>query len=677
MQLTESIDILKGVGKKRKEILEKNNILTIEDLLNYFPTKYEDKSVLGTLKDSVDKVITVKAKVVSKGAISYRGYKKSSFKIIIEDTEGTKAEILYFNQPYLISQFKENAEYYFYGKVHKNKNQYQLFVPKFTSIENSKDFLSIEPIYKNIEGVPQAVILKLIHSIFENIHVKEFLPKKYRDKYELISLEDMYYNLHRPKDTSQLNEARKRLKFNEGLKVNTGIYSSNLYPESTDIVITNFNVISSFLQNLPFDLTNAQEHVLRDVFRDLESGFLMNRMIMGDVGSGKTIIAIICAYLMAMNGLQTAYMAPTEILAKQHYENFRNLLEPFNIKVSLLTGSMKNSEIEEIRTALAKGDTDIIIGTHSLIQENTRFYNLGLIVTDEQHRFGVKQRGQFSQKGSAHTLVMSATPIPRTLALTLYGDLKVSEIDELPAGRQKVKTSFYTFKKFKKILNFIENEINKGHQAFIVCPYIEESEEDKSVVSIDKAYDEISGYVKDRFKIAKLHGKMKTEEKEKIVQAFNNKEIDLLIATSIIEVGINVPNVTVMTILSADRFGLSQLHQLRGRTGRSNLQSYCFLVSNNVNETTIERMRTIVNCHNGKEIAIADLKLRGPGDYFGFNQHGYNNIKILDPIYDKDLIKNTKETIKEIFISKKAEDMYCKDYLLEAFNKDTKLITLN
>ena len=404
----------------------------------------------------------------------------------------------------------------------------------------------------------------------------------------------------------------------------------------------------------------------------------MNRLVQGDVGSGKTIIAVACAYLMALNGYQTAYMAPTEILAGQHVANFRQYLEPYGICVELLTGSQKTKERNAVTKTIASGEAQVIIGTHALIQDSVDYYNLGLVITDEQHRFGVKQRGKLGLKGEMpHTLVMSATPIPRTLALILYGDLDVSYIDELPKGRKKIKTYFYNEKSYPKILSFMANEMDKGRQAFVICPFIEESEEMSEVKDIQSVFAEVKQFYGSRYRIACLYSRMSGEDKKQIIDAFNRCEIDLLVATSIIEVGIDVPNVSVITILSADRFGLSQLHQLRGRVGRGMHQSYCFLVSNSRNDQTIERMRVIVNNHSGKKIADEDYRLRGPGDYFGMKQHGFPEFKALNPYEDFDLISETKKVAKEIYHSGDKETMAYRARIIETFYKNLSEISMN
>ncbi len=419
-----------------------------------------------------------------------------------------------------------------------------------------------------------------------------------------------------------------------------------------------------------------------DIIGDFRAGKTMNRLVQGDVGSGKTIIAVACAYLMALAGYQTAYMAPTEILAAQHARNFEAYLKPYGIEVVLMTGSMKTAPRKEALKKVATGDAQVVIGTHALIQAGVDYYNLGMVITDEQHRFGVKQRGQLEMKGhTPHTLVMSATPIPRTLALVFYGDLDISTIDVLPSGRKKIKTYFYGEKAMPKILDFMEREMDKGYQAFVVCPFIEESEEMEEVRDIQSVYESVAAHYKGRHRVGYLHGKRSEDEKKAIIAAFNAKEIDLLVATSIIEVGIDVPDVSVMTILSADRFGLSQLHQLlyqlRGRVGRGSQQAYCFLVSNARGEKTLERMKVIVNHHNGRIIAEEDYRLRGPGDYFGFRQHGFPTFSALDPYEDADLIGDTRQVAQRIMASGEAAMMRYRARVIQSFYASVSEITMN
>jgi ATP-dependent DNA helicase RecG len=410
----------------------------------------------------------------------------------------------------------------------------------------------------------------------------------------------------------------------------------------------------------------------------MKSKSVINRLIQGDVGSGKTVIAVAIACLLAQNGYQIAYMAPTEILARQHYQTFCNFLKNSGISISLLTGSVKESEKKSILKALAEGEISIIIGTHALIQEHVDYYNLGLIITDEQHRFGVRQKGQLFLKGkNPHTLVMSATPIPRTLALILYGDLTLSVVNDKPAGRKAIKTHCYNEKKLPQIYEFVKEEIKKGNQAYVICPFVEFSENMENISDIATVYENLKNDFEPQIKVGYLHGKMSAEDKTNSITSFRDGKISVLVATSIIEVGIDVANANTIVILNAERFGLAQLHQLRGRVGRGESQSWCFLVTNATNEDTIERMRIIVNHREGSEIAEADLKLRGPGDYFGYKQHGLPQMQFLDPITDLSIIEETKKTAQLLLASGEQEMMICADDILHSFYESVNEIALN
>jgi ATP-dependent DNA helicase RecG len=484
--------------------------------------------------------------------------------------------------------------------------------------------------------------------------------------------------IHFPQKAEDVIKGIERLKFNEALKINMGIMSSARGKRYSDIEINLFAGLESFIGSLPYDLTASQQSVIEDIIADLKSGQVMNRLVQGDVGSGKTVIAVIAACLMAQNGYQTAYMAPTEILAQQHGRSFSDLLKNTGITVEVVTGGLKAKEKRAILERVAKGQVSVIIGTHALIQQSVDYYNLGLVITDEQHRFGVKQRSQLSSKGNQpHTMVMSATPIPRTLALILYGDLTVSYIDELPKGRKPIKTYCYNEASLYKILGFVQEQMSKGRQTFVICPFIEASEELEEVRDTESVYLELLQKIEPGFRMACLHGRLKSEDKESIIAAFNQGEIDCLVATSIIEVGIDVPNVSTMVILSAERFGLSQLHQLRGRVGRGNHQSFCFLVTNSKSEDTLARMKVIVNNRNGRKIADEDFKLRGPGDYFGFKQHGLPKLGLLNPTEELALIKRTKEIAEVIFESHNREMMTFRDDVLKSFYIDIADISFN
>lgn len=683
MKLANSVRELSGVGPKRAEALANNGIHTIEDLLDFYPQKYLNRKMMGSLLAETEEPISITAVILKKGTLRRIRRNMSLFVLPVVETlqngKTVKGEIVWFNQPYLGNVFVENETYYFFGKVTVKNNKRQMFNPYFAHESKAEDFLKITPVYSKIEGVPPETLKKYITAVFATkIAVKDPLPDVLRQKYALLTRGDALKKIHFPDVEEDVLLGKKRIKFEEALKINVGIMNNRSLNGISKIILENIDILKRFIKGLPFELTNSQLDVLDEILSDLKKECVMNRLVQGDVGSGKTIIAVACAYLMALNGYQTAYMAPTEILANQHASNFKMYLEPYGIKVILLTGSQKNKERSVLLESILNGEAQVIIGTHALIQNSVDYYNLGLVITDEQHRFGVKQRGMLSLKGELpHTLVMSATPIPRTLALILYGDLDVSYIEELPKGRKKIKTYFYSEKYYTKILDFMAAEINKGRQAFLICPFIEESEEMEDVKDIQTVLKEVKKYYKKQFSIQCLYSRMPTDEKKEIIEAFNDRKIDLLVATSIIEVGIDVPNVSVITILSAERFGLSQLHQLRGRVGRGVHQSYCFLMSNARSEKTIERMRVIVNNHSGKKIADEDYRLRGPGDYFGYNQHGFPEFKALDPYEDFDLIKETKKVAKEIYASKEEAMIVYRAWMIDSFYENLREISMN
>ncbi|MEF9918869.1 MAG: ATP-dependent DNA helicase RecG [Eubacterium sp.] len=683
MKLTDSIREISGIGPKRAEAFAEHGIRTIGDLLDFYPRKYLDRTVLGSLAFETKELVTLKVTVVKKGVLRRIRSNMTLFVLQIEelkeDGRVIKGEAVWFNQPYLRDVFGENETYYLFGKVTVKNKRHQIYNPQFAHESKLEDFFKIAPIYSKIEGVPNETLKKYMMSVFKNNWVdQDDLPERYLKKYNLLPKLEALKKIHFPESEEDVQTGRLKIKFEEALKINMGILNNRVVNGTSKIILEHYNVLRPFIKNLPFELTKSQLSVIDDIIDDLQKEIVINRLVQGDVGSGKTIIAVICAYLMALNGYQTAYMAPTEILAEQHAKNFRNYLEPYGIQVSLLTGSLKGKKRAEISKTIKNGEAQVIIGTHALIQDSIDYYNLGLVITDEQHRFGVKQRGKFSLKGEMpHTLVMSATPIPRTLALVLYGDLDVSYIDELPKGRKKIKTYFYNEKAYPKILNFMAGEMKKGHQAFLICPFIEESEEMSDVNDIQSVFEIIQKTYGQQFKIECLYSRMLSEDKKRIIADFNACKIDLLVATSIIEVGIDVPNVSVITILSAERFGLSQLHQLRGRVGRGKNQAYCFLVSNSRNDQTIERMRVIVNHHSGKLIADEDYRLRGPGDYFGLKQHGFPEFKTLNPYEDFDLIMETKKVAQEIYDSGEEELMVYKAKITASFYEDVMEISLN
>ncbi|WP_303870544.1 ATP-dependent DNA helicase RecG [Acetobacterium wieringae] len=678
MKWEDSLDKVKGVGPKRSEALAKVGIKTVGDLLSYYPKKYIDRSVFGDPEHLFeDQEISLKATVIHTGRVQRIRGNLSIFSVPLL-WENKKLSAVFFNQPYLKNTFRENQDYYFYGRIKKGNGGARIINPQFVTASNPGTFFELTPVYRTIQGIPGSFIPKVLKGIFcDSLVIPDTMPEVIRSGENLLDMKSALKAIHFPNKAEDVILGIQRLKFNEALKINMGIMSSAREKRYSDIDISLFTGLEPFVNSLPYDLTASQRLVIDDMIADLKSGQVMNRLVQGDVGSGKTVIAVIAACLMAQNGYQTAYMAPTEILAQQHGRSFKELLKNTGVTVAVITGSLKAKDRREMLKQVALGQVSVIIGTHALIQQSVAYYNLGLVITDEQHRFGVKQRSQLSSKGNQpHTMVMSATPIPRTLALILYGDLSVSYIDELPKGRKPIKTYCYNEASLHKILGFVQDEISKGRQSFVICPFIEASEELESVRDTESVYLELLQKIDPKYRMACLHGRLKSEDKDSIIRAFNQGKIDCLVATSIIEVGIDVPNVSTMVILSAERFGLSQLHQLRGRVGRGNHQSYCFLVTNSKSEETLARMKVIVNNRNGRKIADEDFKLRGPGDYFGFKQHGLPKLGLLNPTEELALIKRTKEIAEIIFESHNQEMMAFKNDVLKSFYIDIADISL-
>lgn len=679
MKWEDSLDKIKGVGPKRKEALEKVGIKTIGELISFYPRKYIDRNVLGTPGDFFEDLeISIKALIVKIGGVQrIRGNLSILTLSLMWDEK--KISAVFFNQPYLKNTLREDQEYFFYGKIKKAKTGMQMINPHFVPVSHPGNFFELTPVYSNVQGIPKNAIPKMLTHLFNgDLEIEDDLPEKIRTSENLLTMESALKVIHFPEKEDEVLMGIQRLKFNEALKINMGILSNTVGKKYSDIVINSYKGLKAVINSLPYELTKCQQSVIDDILADFKSGQVMNRLVQGDVGSGKTVIAIIAACLMAQNGYQTAYMAPTEILAQQHGRSFKELLKNTGYSVEVVTGSLKAKEKREILKRVSKGEVSIIIGTHALIQESVDYYNLGLVITDEQHRFGVKQRSRLSLKGNQpHTMVMSATPIPRTLALILYGDLAVSYIDELPKGRKPIKTYCYDEASLYKIVAFLQDEMAKGRQAFVICPFIEASEELEEVRDTETVYLELGKQVNPNYHIACLHGRLKNEEKESIIRAFNAGEIHCLVATSIIEVGIDVPNVSAMVILSAERFGLSQLHQLRGRVGRGRHQSWCFLVTNSKSKDTLARMKVIVNNTSGKKIADEDFRLRGPGDYFGFKQHGLPHLGLLNPMEELALINRTKIIAENIFESKENEMMIFRNKVLGLFYQDIEEVSFN
>lgn len=620
------IENLKGVGKKRGELFNKLGVYSIGQLLNFYPRTYEDWSSVKDISDVENgEVACIKGQVCSAINSGYTRSGKIITKLQVSDETGV-IELVYFNNRYISSMLKYGETYCFYGKISKNLYGIQMTAPEF-----AKDcYSAIKPIYNLTAGLTNRMVINSVKQALEMLPetVNDPIPDNIRDKFNLVNLKFALNNIHFPENQFALTVAKNRLIIEELLVLNLGLRQLKNHKREKNKNLITKDYSKEFESSLPYNLTNAQKRAVSDCVRDMmNKEITLNRLVQGDVGSGKTAVAASVSYSAIKNGMQVAFMAPTELLAEQHYNTFKELFSNTNISVGLLTGKLKQSEKNKVRKSLETGEIHIVIGTHALITENTVFNNLGLVITDEQHRFGVAQRAKLLSKGNnPHLLVMSATPIPRTLGLIIFGDLDISIIDELPPGRQEIETLLITDDKRQRAFNFIRSEIQKGRQAYIVCPLVEEGETD--LASAEEYAAELMLNFFNDIPVGILHGKMKSADKERVMEQFSSNQLKMLVATTVIEVGIDVPNATIMMIENAERFGLSQLHQLRGRVGRGKEKSYCILVSNYDYGTSFERLKTMCTTGDGFKIADADLKLRGPGDFFGSRQHGLPELKI-------------------------------------------------
>lgn len=642
-----NIQYLKGVGPARVEVLNRLGLYTVNDLITYFPREYEDRGAYKKICELIDgETAAFKATIISNVTETRVRRNMSIYKTAARDDTGTIL-LTWFNQPYIRNQIKMGHEYSFYGKVKGTiLGRYEMQSPIYEEANKSKNTGKIIPIYPLTSGITQNVLRGIIENAVKEIDgtYAEVLPEWIIVQNSLCDINWAIKHIHFPEKLQDFQKARYRIAFEELLTMQLGLllFKDKGKTDTEGISFDKDDNIDDFINSLPYKLTNAQFKVWKEIDADMRSNTSMNRLIQGDVGSGKTVVATMAMYKAVKNGYQSALMAPTSILAKQHFDGIKKMLEPFNIKVELLTGDTTKKNKTLILEALKNGEIDVIIGTHALIEENVEFKNIGLVITDEQHRFGVRQRGILSSKGSkTDTLVMTATPIPRTLALILYGDLDISIIDELPPGRQKIDTFAVRRNMEERVNNFIKKEINSGRQAYIVCPLVEESENMEGVKSVTEQLDYYKNIFKD-YKVEMLHGKMKAKEKDEIMSRFKNAEIDILISTTVIEVGVDVPNSTIMVIENAERFGLAQLHQLRGRVGRGIHKSYCILKYDSNSDIVRQRMDIMTKSNDGFVISEKDLELRGPGDFFGTKQHGIPEFKVANLFTDVPILKKAQ-----------------------------------
>ena len=647
MDLNEDVKYVKGVGPNRVQLLNKIGIFTLKDLITYYPREYEDRSKIKNICECQNGEDTViEAVAVSRLANTRIGKGKTIQKLQVRDETGL-ATITWFNQPFLNTKFYVGKKYRFYGRINEQFGRVEMVSPVFDDIRETNNTGKIIPIYPLTFKLTQNILRKIIENgleiVKENGGLKETIPSYILNKYDLVEINKATNSIHFPQNNEDFKNARKRLVFEELLSTQLALLQlkNNNINDKKGIQFNKNVKMSDVINTLPFKLTKAQLKVLEEIDDNMESNKTMNRLLQGDVGSGKTVVAMIAAYKAVKSGYQVAILAPTAILATQHLTNFKNTLDKFGIRTELLISGITKKNKEQILQKLADGEIDIIIGTHALLEENVIFKNLGFVVTDEQHRFGVKQRMTIVEKGqNPDELVMSATPIPRSLALILYGDLDISIIDELPPNRKTVETYAVTGKMDERINNFIRAQVKEGRQAYIVCPLVEESEEvDADLKAVKTLYETCKNETFPEFRVEYIHGKMKPKEKDDIMFRFKNHEIDILISTTVIEVGVDVPNASVMVIEDSQRFGLAQLHQLRGRVGRGEYKSYCILKYKGKGQNTKERMKVMCETNDGFVISQKDLELRGSGDFFGTMQHGIPEFKIANLFTDIDVLK--------------------------------------
>ena len=644
LDLNKNIQYIKGVGPARVKLLNKLGIYTLNDIINYFPRTYEDRSKTKKLSDIYDgEEILVIAKVITTVVVRKIRKGLTIYKVIVSD-KTNNCEITWYNQEYIKNKIKKGNTYKFYGKVNSKFGKLEMNTPIIEEINISKNTGKIVPIYPSTNNLTQNILRLIVENAIEEIkgQIKETLPEYILKEYNLCNLEYAIKKIHFPDNFSEYNIARKRLAFEEIMTMQLLLMKlKKSYNNELNGIQFDKNIkMSDVINDLPYKLTKAQLKVLEEIDSDMESKKCMNRLLQGDVGSGKTVVSIIASYKAVKSGMQVAIMAPTAILATQHLEEFNKILSKYNIKSELLISSITKKNKNEILEKLKNGEIDIIIGTHALLEENVIFNKLGLVVTDEQHRFGVKQREKIISKGTnPDTIVMTATPIPRTLALILYADLDISIIDELPPNRKKIDTFAVTKGLENRVNNFIKKQINEGRQVYVVCPLVEESEEinAKSVMELAKKY---KNDIFREYRVEYLHGKMKTKEKDTIMEKFKKGDIDILISTTVIEVGVNVPNASIMVVENAERFGLAQLHQLRGRVGRGEYKSYCILKYQGNSEVIKQRMKIMQDTNDGFVISEKDLELRGSGEFFGTRQHGLPEFKIASIYEDMEMIKS-------------------------------------
>lgn len=641
-ELNQSVSWLKGVGPKKSEVLNSLGIKTVYDLLTYYPFRYDDiqEKSLDEIQDQ-EKVV-LKGTVLAEPVVSYYGFKKSRL-VFRMMTEQAVIGVTFFNQPFLKSKINASEEIAIYGKWDGRRKA----LTGMKVLATQEEELDFSPIYHVNKQIRQKTLVDLIKQTWELYGhlLPENLPEWLTSKYRLMPKRQAAYAMHFPETIEENRLAKRRLAFEEFFLFQLKMIQLKKQETSKDLgksIMYDVTVLKEFIKTLPFELTGAQKRVVNEICADLRSQEHMHRLLQGDVGSGKTIVAAIALYAVVSEGLQGALMVPTEILAEQHMESLTDVFSKTDVKVGLLTSSTKTAERRQILADLASGEMDIIVGTHSLIQDDIIFNDLSLAIIDEQHRFGVNQRKALREKGNqADVLFMTATPIPRTLAITAYGEMNVSIIDELPAGRIPIETRWILPKQVDSVLTWLNSQLKNGQQVYVICPLIEESEM-LDVKNATEIYEHLKQFFEPNFKVGLLHGKMKSQEKDEIMTEFKDNDMQILVSTTVIEVGVNVPNATTMMIMDADRFGLAQLHQLRGRVGRGSLASYCILVASPKSDQGKERMKIMTETTDGFVLSQKDLEMRGPGDFFGSKQSGLPEFKVGDIVADEMILETAR-----------------------------------
>ncbi|MBE7016276.1 MAG: ATP-dependent DNA helicase RecG [Ruminococcaceae bacterium] len=640
-----SIKKLSGVGDKRAKDFEKKGVYTISDLLYYFPRTHEDRTKFTEIADAVPGDETCIAGEVYSPVREVRIRRSFTIYSMVVFDETGAMNIVWYNNKYVKNAFKTGEKVLFFGKVSIKNGKKEILNPIYEKLEKQRFIGRIVPIYPLSGSLTQKTVQSLMEQAIEYAgNIKECLPREILERYKLPLVSDALKSIHFPTGYTDYERARRRFVFEELLMLQLALFGKRT--QSDEKKREPFRITDcAFADKLPFTLTGSQMRVINEIHEDFKKPKAMNRLVQGDVGSGKTAVCAAGVFTAIQNGYQSAIMAPTEILANQHYETFSEFFKDYDIKIALLTKSTKNKK--DLYEKIKSGEIDLIIGTNAIIQKDVEYCNLGMVVTDEQHRFGVTQRGMLSEKGeNPHTLIMTATPIPRTLSLILYGDLDVSVIDELPPGRKPVSTYAVGEDMRRRVYGFLEKQVTAGSQAYVVCPLVEES--DKSDLEDAENIHKTLSRIFPQFSVGLIHGRMKSEEKDKVMCDFVEKRIDILVSTTVIEVGVNVPNSNIMIIENAERFGLSTLHQLRGRVGRGQEKAYCIMFAHGDSEITKKRMDTLCSSNDGFYISEQDLKLRGPGDFFGTRQHGLPEMRVANLFADGKILEAAQKTAKEI-----------------------------